>query len=1122
MKLLYTLLFCILCLFPIKANAEELRDILVSSENTTEIVSDVEAIVSDDQGEHFRGTFDECMAYIQNTGTELTVVLQKDISYTDVEWTISNRPPLTIDLNGHNIDLTSTNRSEKAFYVLNASVTVTDTNTPIEVTTVVDEKVESSYDKNTKQLVYTTAEVDENLNTYLLKHDVDCSNYGSISSTGYMHVFMVANGSLIIDQGLFSGDIRFLYSVWAVSKIIVNGGYFYGFGDINTGCGVFYVLSGETLTCNGGTIINCRANSGAAITCHADLVISGLTITDSYAAWASMIEAYNNVDISGLHISLCSSRRAVCITASNATINISGIKFLKNTCTESGIINAMNVVNVALSNVLLLDNICSTSDTLMSISSADVTLSNFTSFRNVAKSTISGFNTIKVKDKIIVQDEGGGIVLPQDTVIQIEDDISQESLIDVTAEKIPTAGNDVPIVSITAPWLTTVLNNFVSKQGYYIVERDKQVFLSVTDPDDFNIRQDCVTCQYYAWLPRVVRNSTEGMKLDLIDTRGGNMPKNVATLPTMNMYMGSNGRILISDSLLQLFSDQYFNESGVLSIDECAAVFANMNYEISELWYPKQGINLKSTDPDDWNIVDYTPGHTINAPNGTLVRIVCKPIATKLNTNVVFYDYDITDGGYYLSYDDVANRTNQVASVNMGADLEAGKVLHLRTDYFGINSLYNYADDGRAKLAFGNGNIGVKWQDESYTDGTLQIKINQINRGASGLSTFKGASYCIAKELDENGFIVYNENLDVPLLFNEGPAVGKSIYRNYQLQWDREGDMYTLAAVVGAEPYCQSLRTFVNPSPTAGTVYTNIWTNDFWPLDAAPSANGYGHDITFGEYKYVNQQQITFLRDDHMQRIPISDCGHSHNAYFGMQFSMSFTIPERYTGPLEYQFFGDDDMWVFLDNKLICDIGGIHSALGEFVNLWDYIGKDDHEEHTLSVYFMERGASGSTCWIRFYLPDAMPVAELFTGGSHSFTKTDADGNILPGATFGMYSDMECERLLSTVVSDEQGVVKFTDLAENATYFVKETAPPDSSWLLDDTIYVLKQNAYQVWFMYKLGDSSASPVTSVQNAKFYQPVMPNTGGSRLLYGLFAFLLTFIAGCFMLYLRRQLRE
>ena len=110
-----------------------------------------------------------------------------------------------------------------------------------------------------------------------------------------------------------------------------------------------------------------------------------------------------------------------------------------------------------------------------------------------------------------------------------------------------------------------------------------------------------------------------------------------------------------------------------------------------------------------------------------------------------------------------------------------------------------------------------------------------------------------------------------------------------------------------------------------------------------------------------------------------------------MQFQVDFELTDNYVGPLDYIFFGDDDMWVFLSEidddgkiiqqadgqygKLVCDIGGVHPSVGEYVNLWDYIapgqgpeGVHETKKYRLSFFYTERGASGSTCWMQFTLP----------------------------------------------------------------------------------------------------------------------------------------------------------
>ena len=104
-----------------------------------------------------------------------------------------------------------------------------------------------------------------------------------------------------------------------------------------------------------------------------------------------------------------------------------------------------------------------------------------------------------------------------------------------------------------------------------------------------------------------------------------------------------------------------------------------------------------------------------------------------------------------------------------------------------------------------------------------------------------------------------------------------------------------------------------------------------------------------------------------------------------MHYTVEFDLVKDYVGPLEYLFYGDDDMWVFLEGgghtgKLVCDIGGVHSAVGEYVDLWDYIKKGSEGHYKLSFFYTERGASGSTCWMQFTLPSvSFATTEQDTG-----------------------------------------------------------------------------------------------------------------------------------------------
>ena len=501
------------------------------------------------------------------------------------------------------------------------------------------------------------------------------------------------------------------------------------------------------------------------------------------------------------------------------------------------------------------------------------------------------------------------------------------------------------------------------------------------------------TVQYYAEIPRFDKSGD--YPLTVFDTSGGVLPGNNTTNKKKSIYLAKSDEqtpngvnagnssyyytVATTNTLTQVYSDNtfaYISSPGLKYIDKLTD---NEHYKCRELWVLKEGGDPNSTDHNNWTVyqnldaVQFTNRAEIAAENPgtyiyirpggqTTLRLVYSAMNDFFTSSAAFYDYDITDGNkegdYWLT---------GTSGINSKSNYPTNNAKTKWTDY-------------RDTLAFGNANCGTGMANYQFAGRYL----NKF----SGVRDDFGCTFKLANSLDENGHIVYDDWLIAPKLFNDGNANGKKTYSGSSLTFNRVGDTYTLtsatAAGVGS---IGTLEKFFNPSPKAGTIYdenyTNsegqkniIFTNNFWPLDGAQDKK----DPIFGEtgkavpYRgYVSGGNGNWTAEP--GTFPGSDDGRAHNSFFGMQYAVTFTLTPDYVGPLDYTFFGDDDMWVFLDDTLVCDIGGVHSSVGEYVNLWDYIrtGRTEDEQHTLTFFYTERGASGSTCYMNFTLPSVSGV-----------------------------------------------------------------------------------------------------------------------------------------------------
>lgn len=325
--------------------------------------------------------------------------------------------------------------------------------------------------------------------------------------------------------------------------------------------------------------------------------------------------------------------------------------------------------------------------------------------------------------------------------------------------------------------------------------------------------------------------------------------------------------------------------------------------------------------------------------------------------------------------------------------------------YYSFNMLGDSPIDGKKLTA------GTTSQNFNQYQYTIPIGDYKANDYTGSDAVVKG----ILKGLDKDGKVEFNypepgffEDSDATYTVEKGnwwdsyteTRYLRKVYKDLKLGFEQSGDTYTLKTV----------------KDTNGNVLTTEGS-DFYPLD--------------------NSRKLSYESSET-----------AHNYFFGMRYDVPFKIGD-YVGPMNYEFTGDDDLWVLLDGKLILDLGGIHSAADGTVDIWKKLGKtaaqltpeEKEQEHTLTVLYMERGAGESNCKMKFTLPSAsiaevsqVPMAEL------NLRKVNKNNEGLQGARFTLVNNETGETQTASSVG-ENGNVKFTKLRVG-TYTLREDVAPN--------------------------------------------------------------------------------
>lgn len=384
--------------------------------------------------------------------------------------------------------------------------------------------------------------------------------------------------------------------------------------------------------------------------------------------------------------------------------------------------------------------------------------------------------------------------------------------------------------------------------------------------------------------------------------------------------------------------------------------------------------------------------------------------------------------------------------------------------------------DHQLKFNGGAGSGINKWTGRSGVDGfgRLPFVKNTLVNGYPEIKAGTYTSYGTKGDCtDESLAYLFNNASQA-----NGKQNGKAVYNNVQGLFQLKGGYYVYDSYGESGNYAvyNSTTTSFNVYDSAGVYKGSVSDTNlgqFFPFDSA--------DKVFDESgNKLSPKRIT------------DGTNNTLNHHFGMSMTTEFVQPAggktTDNKDMVFEFSGDDDVWVYIDGVLVGDLGGIHEkatlkinfATGDvrvghidnandpektienttILKMFQAAGADisnfsgntfrDSTKHTLSFFYLERGAGASNMSLKFNLT-TLPSSEV--------AKVDQNGEAVNGATFelhrsdGPVRDWNIGELVAQGTTDDKGqlvllksdgsVLSFDNQhAEGHDYFVlKEVGLP---------------------------------------------------------------------------------
>ena len=337
-----------------------------------------------------------------------------------------------------------------------------------------------------------------------------------------------------------------------------------------------------------------------------------------------------------------------------------------------------------------------------------------------------------------------------------------------------------------------------------------------------------------------------------------------------------------------------------------------------------------------------------------------------------------------------------------------------------VNNINGGINKGH-QLKFNSGaGTGInKWTGKSVIDGSGRLSFVK-KKLVGGYPSIDAGTYTSYGSSDK-----YTDE-SLAYLFNNASQEnhqqdGKAVYNNVQGLFQLENGYYVYDSYGSKGNYA---------------VY-NYTTNSFNVYDKAGVYKDSVSSDNLGQFfPFDSADKVFEEKNSQLSPLKITDGTNDQlNHHFGMSMTTEFVQPNggktTKGEDMVFEFSGDDDVWVYIDGVLVGDLGGIHEKATLKINFatgevkvghvdgangtkkeienttikakFDAAGADtknfrdntfrDSTKHTLSFFYLERGAGASNMSLKFNLT-TLPSSEV--------EKVNQNGEAVQGAEFALY------------------------------------------------------------------------------------------------------------------------